>query len=137
MEDGMIPEPNRAAAGDECGTGKLHHRPDCSFCHPVQLMNVGGASRRVHFAIGEEVSEFTRYEFSSVIAMQTANDPLRLGCVLVGESGEGCKEVAHAFGCFRFVTQEVNGLVPRVVVDENEGVLKTSVRGARERASNV
>ena len=74
VEDGEVPVAGGRAAGDEGGSGGFHDRADGTLGDAIKLVDIWRGGGLVDAVGGDEVSELSREELTSVIRVKSAYD---------------------------------------------------------------
>eukprot|EP00965_Chrysotila_dentata_P035217 1171445-Pleurochrysis_carterae.AAC.1 len=98
---------------------------------------MGWTGRGVYSTIGEEIGKFTGEELDGVVAVQGPDDASGASGDFIGQGCKGGDELAHVRRGFGFVPHEIYGLETRMVVNQYQRVLVTSMRGAYEGTNDV
>eukprot|EP00965_Chrysotila_dentata_P133510 4415573-Pleurochrysis_carterae.AAC.1 len=70
----------------------------------------------MYAVIGQELGELARGELAGVVAVERTHDAGRSCGTFVRVCRESGDEASDMSGCFRFVTHEMDGLKPCVVI---------------------
>eukprot|EP00965_Chrysotila_dentata_P124861 4128248-Pleurochrysis_carterae.AAC.1 len=87
--------------------------------------------------ISQEVGEAGGQELASIVRVQCTDESSWFGGIFVEESGKGSDELAYVMRGFGFAAHWIDGFVSRMIVNEDEEILVTSVLRADKRAGNV
>ena len=136
MLRGVGPEGDGHVAGKHVDADELQHRVDGALRDAVQLVHVRGAGGLVGLADalgGEEVLELSCERNSAALLQCTA--PRTMEVLLARELTTDLRVAMYSFWLpfgslesVRLFIEAVDGLEPRVVVDEHEQVLRSRGR---------
>ena len=135
MLDVVVPEARRSATLMEHGSCRLVNRSDGTLGDRVQVVVMWSAGRVVETGLKTEGVEGVRFELALVIAVEPSELRSRQGLtgVIDRDADRGIELGHHALGCiksFRLVLEELNEDEPRVLVNEEHGVLVPSLGDA-------